>query len=110
MRAITLFFLALLVCLGAYSQNFSQDGLYYKVLSADDKTCELTQRPTGSEDECGSDVTIPATVTSNGVSYSVIAIGSGAFDNCAISKITIPPSIGRLDDDALAVKNYIPRI
>ena len=110
MRAITLFFLALLVCLGAYSQGFSQDGLYYKVLSADDKTCELTQRPTGSEDECGSDVTIPATVTSNGVSYSVIAIGSGAFDNCAISKITIPSSIGRLDDDALAVKNYIPRI
>lgn len=40
----------------------------------------------------------------------MIAIGSGAFDNCAISKITIPSSIGRLDDDALAVKNYIPRI
>ena len=104
--------LALFVLLAATarSQGFSQDGLYYKVLSADDKTCELTQRPTGSEDECGSDVTIPATVTSNGVSYSVIAIGSGSFDNCAISKITIPSSIGRLDDDALAVKNYIPRI
>ena len=102
--------LFVLLAATARSQGFSQDGLYYKVLSADDKTCELTQRPTGSEDECGSDVTIPATVTNNGVSYSVIAIGSGAFDNCAISKITIPSSIGRLDDDALAVKNYIPRI
>lgn len=104
--------LALFVLLAATarSQDFSQDGLYYKVLSANDKTCELTQRPTGSEGECGSDVTIPATITSNGVSYSVIAIGSGAFDNCNISKITIPSSIGRLDDDALAVKNYIPRI
>ena len=67
--------LALFVLLAttARSQDFSQDGLYYKVLSADDKTCELTQRPTGSEDECGSDVTIPATVTSNGVSYSATA-------------------------------------
>ena len=110
MKAIALYILALLVCLDARSQDFSQDGLYYKILSADEKTCELTQRPAGSEGECGSDVTIPATVTSNGVSYSVIAIGSGAFDNCAISKITIPSSIGRLDDDALAVKNYIPRI
>lgn len=102
--------LFVLLAATASSQDFSQDGLYYKVLSADEKTCELTQRPAGSEGECGSDVTIPATITSNGVSYSVIAIGSGAFDNCAISKITIPSSIGRLDDDALAVKNYIPRI
>ncbi len=102
--------LFVLLAATAQSQDFSQDGLYYKILSADEKTCELTQRPAGSEGECGSDVTIPATVTSNGVSYSVIAIGSGAFDNCAISKITIPSSIGRLDDDALAVKNYIPRI
>ncbi len=102
--------LFVLLAATAQSQDFSQDGLYYKVLSADEKTCELTQRPTGSESECGSDVTIPATITSNGVSYSVIAIGSGAFDNCNISKITIPSSIGRLDDDALAVKNYIPRI
>lgn len=102
--------LFVLLAATARSQDFSQDGLYYKVLSANDKTCELTQRPTGSEDECGSDVTIPATITSNGVSYSVIAIGSGAFDNCNIRAITIPSSINKIDDDAFSVKGYIPSI
>ena len=102
--------LFVLLATTARSQDFSQDGLYYKVLSADDKTCELTQRPTGSEDECGTNVTIPATITNNGVSYSVVEIGSGAFDNCNIRTITIPSSINKIDDDAFSVKGYIPSI
>ena len=73
----TLFFMLLSVCLSApaaWAYDFEADGIYYNILSSDNKTVAVTF---GREYY----LTIPETVRYNGTQYSVTSIDR-AFWGC----------------------------
>lgn len=74
-----LLFTVLLTCchLSAWSQTFVEGYLKYMVIG--DKTVEVTGWGV-KETRTPKDLTIPATVNYNGVTYTVESIGSKAFD------------------------------
>ena len=71
--------LLLLCCTVASAQDFEVGGIYYNILSSEDKTVEVTS---GSNKYSGA-VTIPASATYNSITYSVTSIGNYAFYDCA---------------------------
>ena len=82
--------LLLLCCTVVSAQVFEVDGIYYNILSEEDKTVEVTS---GSNKYIGA-VTIPASVTYNSTTYGVISIGDMAFTYCTgLTSIEIPASV-----------------
>ena len=76
-----------LVAVTASAQDFEVDGIYYNILSEDDKTVEVTGSPYGYS----GDVVIPAEVTYDGSTYSVTMIGKDAFNYCeALTSVEMP--------------------
>ncbi len=76
-----------LVAVTASAQDFEVDGIYYNILSEDDKTVEVTGSPYGYS----GDVVIPAEVTYDGSTYSVTTIGKDAFNYCeALTSVEMP--------------------
>ena len=70
--------------------DFKVDGIYYNILENKTNEVEVTE---GTYEYTGI-VTIPATVTYNGTTYSVTSIGDEAFYNCTgLTSITIPNSV-----------------
>lgn len=59
----------------AYAADFVVDGISYKILSADDKTCAVTASETGYT----GDIVVPATVTNGDNEYAVTTIEATAF-------------------------------
>ena len=92
----TLLVLALLMpatALGAYATHydFQVDGLYYNYIDGENAV-EVTTPPT--EYYSLTSVTIPATVTYNGTTYTVTAIGPSAFQyDRELTSITIPNTV-----------------
>ncbi len=85
------------VTISSTAYDFEVDGLYYSVISQEDKTCEVTY---GDEVYMG-DVNIPSTVKYDNIEFSVIGIGSEAFADCNIlESITIPNSVTSIGDMA----------
>ena len=98
----TLFFMLLSACLSApaawaHDYDFHADGIYYNILSSDDKTVEVTYK-SYSLDYSG-DVIIPATVTNEGIEYRVTAIGFDAFAGCdSLTSVTIGENVQTIGD------------
>ena len=92
----TLFFMLLSAWLfapAAWAYDFEADGIYYNIISLDDKTVEVTG---GSY---SGDVTIPVKVMYKDTQYSVISIGYHAFYGCSgLTSITIPESVTSISD------------
>ena len=81
----------------ATAHDFVVGGIYYNILSEEDKTVEVTS---GADNYTGS-VVIPQSVTYNGSTYSVTSIGSEAFYGCIwLTSITIPNSVTSIGDGA----------
>ena len=75
-------------------QNFTVDGIAYKILS--DTTCEVTR----SFNYAGS-VTIPEQVTYDGITRMVTTIGWSAFSACTnLTSVNIPNSVTLIGDYA----------
>ncbi len=75
------------------------DGIYYN-LNYSAKTAEVTYANQYSANYSGN-VTIPSTVTYNGLTYSVTSIGDDAFCYCTgLTEITIPNSVTLIGDFA----------
>ena len=101
---LALLLLAMVSCSGNQSvsnsdSKFEVNGIYYNKINSNE--VEVTYKGTScsqySNDYSGS-VTIPATVTYNGTTYSVISIGYGAFDHCyGLTTINIPNSVTNID-------------
>ena len=76
-----------LVAATASAQDFEVDGIYYNILSEDERTVEVTESP----DYYAGDIYIPGKVTYDGRTYQVIAIGDNAFSYCyALTSVEMP--------------------
>ncbi len=78
----------------ASAQNFMSEGIGYHVLSSEDHTVEVT-----GKESCtpySGNINIPATVTYNGETYDVVAMGEEAFSQASLSGIIIPSSVTQI--------------
>lgn len=89
----TLFALLAVLCLpfATSAQNFMSGGIGYNVLSAENHTVEVTGKQNGTS--YSGNINIPSTVTHNGTTYDVVALGEKAFYWATLSGITIPSSV-----------------
>ena len=82
----------------AHAYDFSFNGIYYNVLSEEDRTvevcCNLYTHYSGS-------IIIPERVLDGGKTYTVTSIESGAFSGCsALTSVTFPASLTSIGDFA----------
>jgi hypothetical protein len=89
MKKLVMIIVAVLSCVNfAYGYDFGYGGLYYTILSKEDKTVSVSKgssKPTG-------DLVIPQRVSNNTTLYTVTAIGS--FSGCTgLTSVTIPASV-----------------
>ena len=89
----------LLFCSSVVSaRDFQFGSIYYNILSSN--TVEVTSAPYLSDGYSGH-IIIPESITYNGTTYSVTAIGYSAFDDCTgLTSITIPSSVTAIKDFA----------
>ena len=100
-----LFLAALLLgSITANAYDFEVDGIYYNVKSNSELTVEVTYKKNDGYNNCYSgSITVPATVTRNGVTYSVTSIGDDAFYNCySLTTIILPESVTSIGNTAFA--------
>ena len=93
-RHLLLLWVALLTTLSTHAYDFQCGDLCYNITGA--TTVEVTYQ--GEWDETSYQgltiATIPATVTYNGITYSVTSIGEWAFADCSsLTSVTIPESV-----------------
>ena len=97
-----LLFLALIATTCLLAEDFSVDSIYYNYL--DGNNVEVTYRGVYADfydNEYSGAVTIPASVTYKGTTYSVTSIGEYAFSLCSsLTSITIPNSVTSIGDKA----------
>lgn len=80
----------LLCSLAASAHDFEVDGIYYNILSAADRTVEVTV----SNIKYSGDIIIPSTVVYEENIYNVISIGFKAFESCEnLVSVLIPQSV-----------------
>lgn len=99
-RIFKAIFVVVSIFLGTVSisaADFVVDGIYYNILSAEDKTCAVTfagDTYSSVADEYEGDVIIPTNVQFNGIEYTITTIQRYAFGLCKnLSKINLPNSI-----------------
>ena len=93
--------LLLIVLLGgnmwATAHDLEVDGIYYN--KTGENTLSVTYGPTSYNTYTG-DVVIPETVTSDGVTYTVTAIGDWAFQYCVrLTSVELPATITTIGDN-----------
>ena len=94
--------LLLLCSTVASAHEFEVDGIYYNILSEENKTVEVTFKGSSFSSAIYSgNVVIPESVTHNNIIYSVSAIGDYAFHRCySLTGVEIPNSITSLGQNA----------
>ena len=85
------------IATGEIAENFEVDGISYHLLSAEELTVEVV----AGDAQYSGEVTIPATVTYDGISYRVTTVGEGAFSGCEnLSFITLPEKLISVGNNA----------
>jgi hypothetical protein len=102
--------LIMLIAGTAAAYDFVDNGIYYKILSVSERTAEVTYQegeytPTASYKGA---LTVPATVTYNGKTFNVVAIGEHAFNGCTeLTNITLPEGLLRIEASAFCDCNNL---
>lgn len=73
------------------SYDFVVDGIYYDILSGADNECAVSD-PDASH-RYSSEIVIPERVEYNGTTYTVTAIGDGAFTSCNVTGVSMPNTV-----------------
>lgn len=81
-------FMSAVGSVSAVVSDFESGGLCYRIISEEEKTCEVT----GFTD-IPKELSIPSSVVSGNVSYSVTQIGERALYNSQIRSVSIPNSV-----------------
>lgn len=84
---------------GIYAYDFKKDGIYYNILSEEDRTVEVTNTPLESEFYSG-EIVIPQRVINDGKTYTVTTIGYGAFADCGNLASVSMPTVTTIGDYA----------
>ena len=83
--------------------DFEKNGIYYKITNTSARTVKVTYRDTNYDNYSGS-VSIPSSVTYDGTTYTVTAIGAFAFrgtnDGGHLTSVTIPSTVTEIEHDA----------
>ena len=98
--------LMLLCTTVATAHDFKVGAIYYRITSEANKTVEVTCRGSYALDysnEYTGTITIPASVTYSGTTYSVTGIGYEAFGSCStLVNVTIPGTVTYIQADAFS--------
>lgn len=90
-RTLSLFVVCIMCTQLALAYDFAVNNIYYKTTGI--KTVEVTYKDTNYNSYSGS-VTIPSSVTYNGITYQVTAIGTYAFHRSSgLTNVSIPSSV-----------------
>lgn len=90
----------LLFSIKSFAYDFKVDELYYNILSEEDGTVEITRRNSYYYNLSGEFI-IPQKIIYNNKTYTVKAIGDGAFSHCTnLNSIIIPHSVTSIGEDA----------
>ena len=99
--------LALLIALPSMAYDFMENGIAY-LINEDDPTTVSVYKEQDPTDETGwisyvnisGPLTLPETVTHDGVTYTVTAIGYEAFQGCTglTGQLVLPSTITKIDD------------
>ena len=85
------------VSVSVYAYDFEANGIYYNILSAQDKTVEVTYKEYSNatyKSDYSGDMVIPEQAQYNEELYSVTSIGLYAFVGCdGLTSVTIPKSV-----------------
>ena len=110
MKKQLLLILMMLMPMVAWTYDFEEDGFYYSVLSMEDKTCQIEG---GTSARREGDLIIPATVTHEYSTFSVIAV-SGFARNYSkagyIKSVIIPEGVKIIKNGAFGLQtqlNYV---
>lgn len=107
----TLLLLAMLLPALASAHDFEVDGIYYKINGS---RATVTYKGTSYysySDEYTGNVTIPASVTYNGTTYSVTSIGYAAFEDCSgLTSVSIPNTVTSINYDAFRGCNSLTSV
>lgn len=82
--------LLVLLCTSVSASAFTVDGITYKVLSADDKTCVVSE---SAGYPYSGDVVIPESVTSDEGTFTVVGFAESAFSYSDVESVTMPGTI-----------------
>ena len=104
MKRKLLLLLAALLPMLASAYDAEIDGIYYYLYQwlEDGPQASVTYRDYDGNSYSGA-VTIPESVTYEGMTYSVTSISSSAFSNCsALNSVTIPKTVVKVTADAFS--------
>ena len=86
-----------MITLLSFAHDFEVGGIYYRISSSTNLTVDVTYQGPSHDyitNEYTGDVTIPKSVTYNGINYSVTSIDNWAFYGCSgLTSIAIPNSV-----------------
>lgn len=96
-QKLWMFIAVLCTSLSASAYDFYSDGLYYRILSEEDRTVEVSNNVYSVSGH----IEIPRKVICNSKTYTVTSIGDYAFLECSsLASVTIPNSVTSIGDDA----------
>lgn len=97
-----------------YAYDFYENGIYYKILDNTNRTVAVTLANSNynyAADTYSGDVTIPSTVSRNGINYTVKEIGEYAFYNCSkLKSVDISSGITKIGESAFHNSSNITTI
>ncbi len=105
-----------LLFVSAIAKAFQVDEIYYNIVSASDRTCEVTYYSTEAGENSShykGGIAIPSIVNnpSDGKDYAVVGIGKYAFYYCSkIEWVTIPETVTSIGNNAFCQCNGLSEI
>ena len=107
MKKQLLLLMMMLLPMVANAGDFEEDDFYYSILSENDRTCQVDGMKQKKEE-----LVIPASVTHNNTTYSVVAIGDYAFyrgssKDIYIKSVVIPEGVKSIGNGAFVYQNQL---